>query len=298
MDTMMDTAIALRGVRKRYDSFALRDIDLMLPTGQVMGLVGINGAGKSTLLRMLMGLVRADGGTVEVLGQRLPQAQVAVKHQVGYASDDMRLYAGQSLRWHMDLVAGIYAGWDEPYAQELLGRFGLRAEQKLGGFSHGQRVKALLLLAFARHPRLLLLDEPTTGLDPVARGEVIAAVADVLKDERRSVLFSSHNTADIEQVADSITFLHGGEVVMSREKESFLDSWRRIVCHGAWTDSLRDLPGVFVAQESSPLIELKTGAFDDATVPALQALGLTVRSVEPMPLEEIFVTAVQGGNYA
>ncbi len=295
---MMETAISLRGVRKQYDGFALRDIDLTLPTGQVMGLVGINGAGKSTLLRLLMGLVRADGGQVEVLGQRLPQAQVAVKREIGYASDDMRLYRGQTLRWHMDLVRGIYAGWDEAYAQDLLRRFDLRPGQKLGGFSHGQRVKALLLLVFARHPRLLLLDEPTTGLDPVARGEVIAAVADVLGDEERSVLFSSHNTADIAQIADSITFLHGGEVVMSREKESFLDSWRRIICHGAWTDALRDLPGVFVARGGSPVIELKTGAFDDATLPALQALGLDVQSVEPMALEDIFVTAVQGGNYA
>ena len=294
----MDVAIALKGVRKQYDGFALRDIDLELPTGQVMGLVGINGAGKSTLLRMLMGLVRADGGEVEVLGQRLPQAQVAVKREIGYASDDMRLYPGQSLRWHMDLVSGIYDGWDEVYAQDLLKRFDLRPQQKMAGFSHGQRVKALLLLVFARHPRLLLLDEPTTGLDPVARGEVIAAVADVLGDEQRSVLFSSHNTADIEQIADRITFLHDGEVVMSRDKESFMDSWRRIICHGAWTDALRDLPGVFVARGSAPLIELKTGAFDASTLPALQALGLTVNSVEPMPLEDIFVTTVQGGNYA
>jgi ABC-2 type transport system ATP-binding protein len=297
-DGGMSVAIALKGVRKQYGGFALRDIDLELPTGQVMGLVGINGAGKSTLLRMLMGLVRADGGQVEVLGQRLPQAQVAVKREIGYASDDMRLYRGQTLRWHMDLVRGIYGAWDETYAQDLLKRFDLRPQQKLGGFSHGQRVKALLLLVFARHPRLLLLDEPTTGLDPVARGEVIDALADVLVDERRSVLFSSHNTADIEQIADSITFLHGGEIVMSRDKESFLDSWRRIICHGAWTDSLRDLPGVFVARGGSPVIELKTGAFDEATLPALRALGLDVQSVEPMPLEEIFVTTVRGGNYA
>ncbi len=294
----MSAAVALRGVRKRYDGFALRDIDLELPTGQVMGLVGVNGAGKSTLLRMLMGLVRADGGEVEVLGQRLPQAQVAVKREIGYASDDMRLYRGQTLRWHMDLVRGVYDGWDEAYAQDLLRRFDLRPQQKLGGFSHGQRVKALLLLVFARHPRLLLLDEPTTGLDPVARGEVIDAVADVLGDERRSVLFSSHNTADIEQIADSITFIHAGGIVMSRDKESFLDSWRRILCHGEWSDRLRDLPGVFVARSSAPLIELKTGAFDETTLPALQALGLDVHSVEPMALEDIFVTTVRGGDYA
>lgn len=292
----MNPAIALKGVHKQYGEFALRDIDLELPTGQVMGLVGVNGAGKSTLLRLLMGLIRADGGEVEVLGQRLPQAQAAAKRDIGYASDDMRLYRGQTLRWHMDFIRGAYSQWDEAYAQDLLKRFDLKPQQKLGGFSHGQRVKALLLLIFARHPRLLLLDEPTTGLDPVARGEVLDALADVLRDERRSILFSSHNTADIEQIADSITFLHGGRIVASRDKESFLDGWRRILCRGEWMDAIRLLPGVASVRNSAPLIELKTGAFDGSTTPALQALGLAVDSVEPMSLEDIFVTTVRGGT--
>jgi len=294
----MNPAIALKGVRKRYDAFALHDIDLELPTGQVMGLVGVNGAGKSTLLRLLMGLVRADGGEVEVLGQRLPQAQVAVKREIGYASDDMRLYRGQTLRWHMDFIRSIYPGWDEAYAQDLLKRFDLKPQQRLGGFSHGQRVKAMLLLIFARHPRLLLLDEPTTGLDPVARGEVLDALSDVLRDEERSVLFSSHNTADIEQIADSITFLHGGRIVASRDKESFLDRWRRILCRGECTDAIRNLPGMASVRNSAPLIELKTSAFDASTLPALQALGLAVDAVEPMSLEDIFVTTARGGHNA
>ena len=294
----MTPAIALKGVRKHYDEFALHDIDLELPTGQVMGLVGVNGAGKSTLLRMLMGLVRADGGEVEVLGQRLPQAQVAVKRDIGYASDDMRLYRGQTLRWHTDFIRGIYPGWDEDYAQDLLKRFDLKPQQRLGGFSHGQRVKALLLLIFARHPRLLLLDEPTTGLDPVARGEVLDALADVLRDEERSILFSSHNTADIEQIADSITFLHRGGIVASRDKESFLDGWRRILCRGEATDALRRLPGMALVRDSAPMVELKTGAFDATTLPALQALGLTVEAVETMALEDIFVTTVHGSRSA
>lgn len=292
----MMPAIALRGVSKQYDEFALRDIDLEVPSGQIMGLVGVNGAGKSTLLRLLMGLVRPDRGEVDVIGLRLPQAQAAAKRDIGYASDDMRLYPGQTLRWHMDFIGSIYPGWDEAYAQTLLKRFDLKPQQKLGGFSHGQRVKALLLLIFARHPRLLLLDEPTTGLDPVARGEVMEVLAEVLRDEARSVLLSSHNTAEVEQIADSITFLHQGRIVASRDKEAFLDNWRRILCRGAWTDTVHNLPGVLSVRNSAPLIELKTCDFDDDLLSRLHALGLEVTAIEAMSLEDIFVTTVRGST--
>jgi len=156
--------------------------------------------------------------------------------------DDMRLYPGQSLRWHMDLVRRVYPRWDEAYATHLMQRFQLRPAQTLGGFSHGQRVKALLLLLLARHPRLLLLDEPTTGLDPVARGEVLDALGDVLRDEQRSIMFSSHNTAEVERIADVITFLHDGQVHASRDKEAFLDDWRRVLCRGNWDDAIKALP--------------------------------------------------------
>ena len=291
----MTPALALTGVSKHYDTFTLHDINLRLPAGQVMGLVGVNGAGKSTLLRLLMGLVKADCGEVEVFGQRLPEAQVTVKRDIGYASDDMRLYRGQTLRWHMDFVRSIYPGWDESYAAELCRRFDLRPEQTLGGFSHGQRVKALLLLIFARHPRLLLLDEPTTGLDPVARLEVLESLAEVLRDEQRSVLFSSHNTADIEQVADSITFLHQGRILASQDKDAFLDRWRRVLCQGPWSEAIAALPGVVSARHSAPMIELKVDQYGEALLPRLQGLGFSVTSVEPMSLEDIFVTTVRGG---
>lgn len=291
----MTPALALTGVSKHYDTFTLHDINLRLPAGQVMGLVGVNGAGKSTLLRLLMGLIKADRGEVEVFGQRLPEAQVTVKRDIGYASDDMRLYRGQTLRWHMDFVRSIYPGWDESYAAELCRRFDLRPEQTLGGFSHGQRVKALLLLIFARHPRLLLLDEPTTGLDPVARLEVLESLAEVLRDEQRSVLFSSHNTADIEQVADSITFLHQGRILASQDKDAFLDRWRRVLCQGPWSEAIAALPGVMSARHSAPMVELKVDQYGEALMPRLQGLGLSVTSVEPMSLEDIFVTTVRGG---
>jgi ABC-2 type transport system ATP-binding protein len=291
----MTPAFSLSGIAKRYPDFALHDITLQLPEGQVMGLVGVNGAGKTTLLRLLTGLAAADAGEVQVLGHRLPEQQVAAKRDLGFASEDMRLYKGQSLRWHMDLVSRIYPGWDAAYAAELVKRFELRVEQTLGGFSHGQRVKALLLLCLARRPRLLLLDEPTTGLDPVARIEVLEALADVLRDERRSVLFSSHNTHDVEQLADSITFLHQGRLVASADKDSFLDSWRRIVCQGVLPAGLEDWPEIASARANGSLVEIKARAWTDDLPSRLAAQGLQVQRSDAMALEDIFITAVRSG---
>jgi ABC-2 type transport system ATP-binding protein len=291
----MSASLSLRGVHKKYEHFALQDIHLELPAGQIMGLIGVNGAGKSTLLRILMGLIQADRGEVEVRGYRLPHAQVAAKREIGYASEDMRLYKGKTLRWHMDFIQTIYPEWDEAYAGELLKRFDLRPDQVLRGFSHGQRVKALLLLILARHPKLLLLDEPTTGLDPIARSEVLGALAEVLRDEERSVLFSSHNTSDVEQLSDSITFIHQGRLIASQDKETFLDNWRRILCQGAWRDSIGVLPGVAAARNNGSVIELKVSQFSDGFVPQLQQLGLTVKTIEPMDLEDIFVTSIRAG---
>lgn len=289
----MSAALTLTRVSKTYAEFQLQDINLTLPTGEVMGLVGANGAGKSTILRILMGLIRADQGEVEVCGQRLPEAQIAAKRAVGYAAEDMRLYKSQTLRWHMDFIRSIYPEWDEKYAAELVKRFDLKPHQLLRGFSHGQRVKALLLLILARRPKLLLLDEPTTGLDPVARAEVLEALADVLRDERRSVLFSSHNTRDIEQLADSISFIHRGKMVASDDKESFLDRWRRVLCQGNWHANISALPEVASARNNGSLIEIKVKHYTPAVLAQLQALGLSIQTVEPMNLEDIFVTSVR-----
>jgi ABC-2 type transport system ATP-binding protein len=270
----MSAAFTLSGISKRYPHFALRDIDLELPEGQIMGLVGVNGAGKTTLLRILTGLAQPDSGSVTVLGHAMPQAQVAAKRDIGFASEDMRLYKTRSLRWHMDLIRAIYPQWDEAYAAELIKRFDLRPEQAVGGYSHGQRVKALLLLNLARRPRLLLLDEPTTGLDPVARAEVLDALA------------------------DTITFLHAGRLLATHDKETFLDDWRRIVCQGDWTPDREACPGLAAVRRNGSMLELKLHGYTEDVLLRLKAQGLEVRSLHPMDLEDIFVTTVRAGEAA
>jgi ABC-2 type transport system ATP-binding protein len=279
-------------VSKRYKHFTLDSIDLELPTGSIMGFIGANGAGKSTTIRILMGLVHQDAGSVEVLGHAMPQDQAAAKLDIGFVSEDMRLYGAATLDWHMKFMRPIYPRWDQPYAESLLQRFDLKPQQKIKGLSHGQRVKAALLLALARRPRLLLLDEPTTGLDPIARVEVLNELMAVLADEDRTILFSSHNTLDVEQISDQITFIDRGRIIDSDDKESFLDRWRRLRLVLPPDGVVPPLPGVVEVGGSGRLPVLTTNRFEPAMVSACSELGATVQSVDTMTLEEIFVANV------
>jgi ABC-2 type transport system ATP-binding protein len=290
---MTDLAVRLDGVGKDYRHFSLSDVHLQVRRGQIAGFIGPNGAGKSTTIRILLGLVHQDRGDVIVLGHPMPRDEVAAKWKVGFASEDMRLYDSETLDWHMRFVRAIYPGWDEPYAITLLKRFDLRREQRSKGLSHGQRVKAVLLLVLARRPELLILDEPTTGLDPVARHEVLRELAGVLTDDNRSVLFSSHNTHDVEQISDQITFIDRGRIVESRDKETFLERWRRVRVEVPSGVSLPALAGVVRLQQSGRMAVATTSAFEAEMPRVYEAMGAHVRSVEPMTLEEIFVATVE-----
>ena len=290
---MNDLAFELSGVSKKYRYFTLEDIHLKLPRGQIMGLIGANGAGKSTTIRVLMGLVHQDSGEVRVLGHSMPAEQVAAKWDIGFASEDMRLYDSMTLDWHMSFIKSIYPNWDASYGQILLKRFGLRAEQKMKGFSHGQRVKAALLLVLARKPQLLVLDEPTTGLDPVARHEILRELTGVMAEEGRSILFSSHNTQDVEQISDQITFIDRGRIIDSMDKETYLDRWRRLRLEVPLGIELPPLPGIVGVQRQGRLAVATSNAFVPDLAHAYEHTGVRVQSIESMTLEEIFVANVE-----
>ncbi len=289
---MTTAAIELRGVCKRYPFFALDDVSLRLEQGQIMGFVGPNGAGKTTTMRILMALIRQDAGEVEVLGRPMPQGQVRVKWDVGFVSEEMRLFRGATLAWHMRFMRSIYPGWDEHYANGLLKRFHLHPEQGIGGLSHGEHAKALLLLALARRPRLLVLDEPMSGLDPVARHEVIAELMEVLQDDGRSILFSSHNTLDVEQISDHITFIDRGRIVDSNDKEAFLERWRRLSLDVPAHVELPALPGVVDVTRSGSMAVVTANDYRPELAAAYAHAGASVRDVQRMTLEEIFVANV------
>jgi ABC-2 type transport system ATP-binding protein len=281
--------IEMRKVRKAFRFFSLEDLSLDLEPGQVMGFVGPNGAGKSTTIRLLTGLLTPDSGEVRVLGHEMPRDQAIAKRDIGFVSDDMRLFGHATFGWHMQFVASIYPGWDAQYAKTLVKRFNLRPEQNVRGLSSGEHAKAVLLLALARRPRLLILDEPTSGLDPVARHEVLGEFMDVLRDDDRSILFSSHNTVDVERISDRITFIDRGRLVDSSDKEDFLERWRRIQLQLPPGASLPELPHMVSRVVDGQFVTLTTNQYSPDLV---SFLGAGVREVQRMSLEEIFVATV------
>ena len=293
---MTEPVIELDGVEKAYPFFQLKDVRLRVEPGQIMGFVGPNGAGKSTTIRILMSMVRQDRGTVRVLGRVLPREQAAAKQDVGFVSEDLRLYGSATLHWHMRFIAEIYPGWDAQYADVLLQRFNLHPEQRIRILSHGERVKAALLLMLARRPRLLLLDEPTTGLDPVARHEILAELMDVVRDERRAILFSSHNTQDVEQISDHITFIDRGRIIDSSDKETFLDRWRRLHLEVPPGVTLPVLPGVVDTAASGRVAVATTKSYTPDLAAVYERAGVTVHDVQRMTLEEIFVANVMSNR--
>jgi ABC-2 type transport system ATP-binding protein len=223
----------------------------------------------------------------------MPSEQVAAKWDIGFASEDMRLYDAMTLGWHMNFIRSIYSNWDEGYAQILLKRFGLGADQKIKGLSHGQRVKSALLLVLARKPKLLVLDEPTTGLDPVARHEVLRELTHVMADEGRSILFSSHNTQDVEQISDQITFIDRGRIIDSMDKELYLDRWRRLRLEVPRGIELPALPGIIGVQQEGSFAVATANSFAPDLASAYESRGARVQRIESMTLEEIFVANVE-----
>ncbi|KPK79785.1 MAG: sodium ABC transporter ATP-binding protein [Gemmatimonas sp. SM23_52] len=221
----MDYALEIDSVGKRYEGFTLSEVSLRLPRGYIMGLIGPNGAGKTTLIKLIMNLIRRDGGAIRIFGLDNLADEAAVKSRIGFVPDEPRYHEDVTLKDLASAVAPFYAKWDERRFRTLAGEFELPLEKKFKKLSHGTKTKFALALALSHGAELLLLDEPTSGLDPVFRRRLLDMLAGLLQDERTSVLFSSHITADLERTADFVTFLLDGRVVFSNPMDQLADNW-------------------------------------------------------------------------
>jgi ABC-2 type transport system ATP-binding protein len=224
-----DSVIEIRNLSRRFGAkAALNDVSLEVPRGSVFGLVGENGAGKSTLIKHLLGLWRAESGTVRVFGLDPVAQPVPVLGHIGYLSEQPDLPEWMRVNEFMRYIQAFYPKWDAAYAETLRGQFGLDSGARVRALSKGQRAKLGLLAAQAHRPDLLLLDEPSSGLDPIVRHDILAAVIRTVSEEGRTVFFSSHLLEEIERVSDHVAMLHQGKLVLCGRLDEIKATHRRL----------------------------------------------------------------------
>jgi ABC-2 type transport system ATP-binding protein len=227
-----EAVVAITNLSRRFGpKAALDDVSLYVPRGSVFGLVGENGAGKTTLIKHILGLLRAESGTVRAFGIDPVSDPVSVLGRIGYLSEQPDLPGWMRVDELLRYTQAFYPKWDAAYAQELLVQFGLNPLQRLNTLSKGQAAKAGLLIAQAHRPELLLLDEPSSGLDPLVRRTILEAVIRTVADEGRTVFFSSHLLEEIERVSDQIAMLHQGKLVLCGPLDEIKAQHRQFTLH-------------------------------------------------------------------
>ena len=228
---MESNAIEIRGLCKRYKGFSLDDLNLDLPYGCVLGLVGENGAGKSTTIRLIMDALERDGGTVSVLGADNQSKEfLDLKEDIGVVLDETFVPEVINARQMGKIMAGTYKNWDQAVYDGWIRRFELPLDKKFKDYSRGMTMKLGIAAALSHHPRLLLLDEATGGLDPMVREELLEVFADFAAQDGHAVLLSSHIVSDLERICDYIAFLHKGRLVLCEEKDLLLDKYGILKC--------------------------------------------------------------------
>jgi ABC-2 type transport system ATP-binding protein len=224
---LSEPVIEVSGLTRRFGTkTALDSVSVSMPRGAVYGLVGANGAGKTTLIKHILGLLRAETGSVRVFGLDPVADPVAVLSRIGYLSEENDLPGWMRVDELIRYSRAFYPAWDDAYAEELRVAFALEPSAKIKTLSKGQKARAGLLIALAHRPELLVLDEPSSGLDPIVRRDILGAVIRTIADEGRTVLFSSHLLDEVEQVADHVTMIHRGQIVLSAPLDSIRESHR------------------------------------------------------------------------
>ncbi len=214
---MNNYALEINNLSKEFSDFKLDNVSFRLEKGMVMGLVGENGAGKTTIIRLILNAIEKNGGNIKIFGMDNDAEEIACKERIGYVADEDYLIVSSNIKNYAKAFAHIYKNWDQPLFEKYAKMWNLPPKKKFSEYSKGMKTKAMLALTLAHHPELLILDEPTAGLDPIARIEVLDILREIVGDGEKSVLFSTHITGDLDKIADCVTVLNGGKITESTE---------------------------------------------------------------------------------
>jgi ABC-2 type transport system ATP-binding protein len=289
--------IEATGVRKTYGNVeALKGLDLRVPRGAVCGLLGRNGAGKTTTIKVLLGMVRPTAGQARVFGLAVDDAEasVAIRSRTGFVSEDKDLYSGMTVGELLRFTPGFYPNWRADLASAYLTQFELRADAAVKDLSRGMRTKLALLLAFSTGAELLILDEPTSGLDPAATEQVLKLLVKQAAAEGTTVLFSSHQLADVDQIADHVAIVDRGRIVVDGALDDVRAAYRRIqlVFDGAAPDAAFKSRGVVGTRREGRVLSVLSNAGEEGVVAEARALNPRSIDVHPVTLKEIFLETV------
>lgn len=215
-------AIEIHDLHKGFEGFFLKDISFSVPQGTIMGFVGENGAGKSTTIKCMLNLLKKEYGEILLFGKDHVEHELSIKNDIGVVFDDLHVPETLNATQLDKIMSKVFQTWDSDYYFERLAQFKVPKRKKIKELSRGMRMKLSIALALAHHPKLLILDEPTSGLDPIIRDEILDLFLAFMQDETHSILFSSHITSDLEKIADYITLIHNGEILLSESKDALL----------------------------------------------------------------------------
>ncbi len=226
----MEKVLEIKNLCKKYDNFELKGVTFDLPKGMIMGFIGENGAGKTTTIKAILNIINPSSGKIKIFGLDNRMEEKKIKEDIGVVLDDMFFPEILTPNDINNTMKSIYKNWDSKMFYDYLKEFSLLPNKQIKTFSKGMRKKLEIVAALSHHPKLLILDEPTSGLDPIARAEVIQIFQSILEKEDCSILLSSHITTDLEHVADYITFINNGEIVLSKETDELLNNYGIVKC--------------------------------------------------------------------
>ncbi len=282
---MTVNALEITNLTKEYGSFKLDGLSLTLPGGCILGLIGENGAGKSTTIKLILDMIKRDGGSIKILGRDNSKEIRLIKEDVGTVFDDVGIPECLNARQVGKIMRNPFKKWDSDSYSELPQRLSVPLDKPFGKFSRGMKMKLGLAVAMSHNSKLLLLDEATSGLDPLARDDVLDILNDFTRDEEHSVLLSSHIVSDLEKICDYIAFLHKGKLILFEEKDVLLAEYGVIHC------------------SESRLSELDPTAIKHKKITPYGAEAIVKRSavprgteISPVSIEELFVQTAKEGN--
>lgn len=280
-------AIEIRGLTKAYKDFELSGLDLTLPSGCIMGLVGENGAGKSTTIKLMLNMLRRDGGTVALLGRETGPDMTALKQDIGVVLDEPGFPESLTAKQVANVMRRVYANWDDAAYNGYLDRFAVPKGKRVKEYSRGMKMKLAIAVALSHGAKLLLLDEATSGLDPVVRDEILDIFMEFTRNEEHSILISSHIVSDLEKACDYIAFLHRGRLMLSEEKDKLREAYGMLHCA---SEEFKQVPASAIAGKRV------TPYGVDAIVKRseLPAGFAPERGIGPVSIEELFVLMVKG----